>query len=656
MLSRRRIAGLAAAAALVALSGGLSANAASASGLPSFIAVSPPQAGAAQAGAGQAAGGYSSARMSVEVLLAPRHQAALGRQLAARYAHPGRAGRWLARGQFAARYGPSAAQRAAVSRYLAGAGLAVSGTGSPFLIRAAGTSAQIAAAFRTSLRTYSAHGTRYFANSTAAVLPRVLAAAVTGVVGLSDTVREHPMISLSAARPASAGCELPYPSEAALTKAVKQGTVLPAGYGAAPGCNGLTPGQDNGIYGAPAASPRTRGHGVALAVFELSGYLPSDIRAWAATYYGPSYSAPVSNVNVDGGPVTPACPAGDTCPASANGYSSDIEVSADIEMQLAIAPDAARLLVYNAPNDDTGQTVLDELSRIAGDDSADSVSTSWGECEAAAGAGFAQAENLIFEQMALQGQSMFGPSGDTGAFDCLNADGSTAPRVDDPASQPWVTSVGATSLESFNPGQDASPAYPAGAETVWNPYNLCSTSARESGKPGSFWCSNLGAGGGGSSMFWGRPSYQSGPGVTDAGHCSLAAPGAPCREVPDISANGDPQTGYGEYCTGDATTNSFCAQFSASLTPAGWFNVGGTSLSSPLWAAIIADRDSYQGRRSGDISPLLYLMAATRPGTYTRDLTPAGQQVTTNGLFAETRGYDMATGLGTPIMKALITQ
>jgi subtilase family serine protease len=652
MLSRRRVAGFAAATALIALSGGLTATAAAASAPPSYVTVSP-----AQLGTAASAGTYASPRMSVEVLLAPRHQAALGQQLAAVYARPKQAGGWLARGQFAARYGPSAAQRAAVSRYLAGAGLTVSGTGSAFLLRATGTSAQVAAAFRTSLRTYSAHGTKYFANSTAAALPRGLAASVTGVVGLTDTIREHAMISLSPARPAAASCELPYPSKAALTKAVKQGVVLPAGYGGAPGCNGLTPSQDNGIYGAPAASPRTQGRGVTLAVFELSGYLPSDIRTWAATYYGAAYNAPINDVNVDGGPVTPACPAGDSCPADANGYSGDIEVNADIETQLAIAPDVQKLLVYNAPDDETGQTELDEYARIANDDAADSVSTSWGECEAAAGAGFVQAENLIFEQMALQGQSMFGPSGDTGAFDCLDVNGSAAPGVDDPASQPWVTSVGATSLETFNPGQNAHPAYPKGAETVWNPYNLCNASARESGQPGSFWCNSLGAGGGGTSMFWGRPAYQSAPGVTTAStHCSLAARGSPCREVPDISANGDPQTGYGEYCTGNPATNSFCAEFSAGLSPAGWFNVGGTSLSSPLWAGIIADRDSYQGHRSGNINPLLYLLATTSPGTYIHDLTPAGESVTTNGLFAETKGYDMATGLGTPIMSALITK
>ena len=65
-------------------------------------------------------------------------------------------------------------------------------------------------------------------------------------------------------------------------------------------------------------------------------------------------------MNVDGGPLNPQCPAGDQCPPKFNGYSGDIEVDADIEMQLAIAPDVSHLIVYNAPNDFTGQTELDE--------------------------------------------------------------------------------------------------------------------------------------------------------------------------------------------------------------------------------------------------------------------------------------------------------
>jgi subtilase family serine protease len=669
LLHRSRIAGVAAGAAIIAVAGGLSATAAtaapralSATGPAAYVTVSAVLPAARRA----ASGTYHSSRMSVEVVLAPRDKAALAGALKTAYAHPAGGGRWLAKGQFAARYAPKAASRAAVAKYLRASHLKVSATSSPFLVRATGTSAQVSAAFRTSLKTYRKNKTTYFANATAAVLPAALAASVDGVVGLANTVRVHADIKpdLTRAAAPSASCELPLPTRQQFITIAKTGVRPPDGYGAAPGCNGLSPKQENSIYGAPSAGPRGKGKGVTLGLFELSAYQARDVRAYTSTFYGPGYNPPLSDVYVDGGPIRPNCPLGDTCPADINGYAGDIEVDADIETQLAIAPDVLHLLVYNAPNDFTGQTSLDEYARIASDDAADSVSSSWGLCENDTGAGYAQAENLIFEQMALQGQSMFSSAGDSGAFDCLGSDGTTVPNVDDPTAQPWVTSVGGTSLEKFNPGQSQHPAYPKGVEAVWNPGNLCNDSADEAGLPGFAYCDALGAGGGGNSQFWGRPSYQFGPGVTSkystrgngSTHCSLAGRGQLCREVPDISANANQYTPYGEYCTGGiATINSVCATFSGSHTPPGWFGVGGTSLSSPLWSAIIADRDSYLQRRSGNINPLVYQLYRTSPKKYFHDITGAGAVPKNNGLFPTRPGFDLATGIGTPIMAALIT-
>jgi subtilase family serine protease len=666
LLNRPAMGGVAAAAAIIAVSGGLSATAATAAAparAPAYATISP----VLPAASGPAAGAYTSARMSVELVLAPRHPAGLTRELAAAYAHPKAGGHWLAKGQFAARYAPTKKARAATASYLRKSHLTVSATASPFLLRAAGTSATVSAAFRTTLKSYRKGGETYFANATPAVLPARLAAGVLGVVGLSDTVREHPAIKPRAVKATSKapGCELRYPTRQQFITIAQTGNQPPVGYGAAPGCNGLSPSQENGIYGAPAGGgDRTKGQGVTLGLFELSAYQPSDIRTYTSQFFGPAYNPPLSDINVDGGPLHPVCPLGDTCPQELNGYSGDIEVDADIETQLAIAPDVARLIVYNAPNDTTGQTSLDEEARIASDDAADSVSSSWGDCENIFPAGFVRAENLIFEQMALQGQSMFGAAGDDGAFDCLGDAGTTQLSVDDPPAQPWVTAVGGTSLATFNPGQKAHPAYPATGESVWNPGNLCNASANEGGLSGFDYCDFFGAGGGGNSQFWGRPSYQFGPGVTSrdstrgngSTHCALAARGTLCREIPDISADADQYTPYGEFCTGNLSTpNSFCATFSSDTTPVGWFGVGGTSLSSPLWSGIIADRDGFLGRRSGNINPLIYQLYRTDPGRFFHDITGAGQVAKNNGHFATRPGYDLATGIGTPIMAALIT-
>ncbi len=661
--------------AMTAMTGVLSSPAAMAAAPaagPHFAAIS----GSLPRTTDASTGGYHSARMSIEVALAPRNEAGLNAALKASYTKgSGSYHQWLARGQFDKRFAPTAAARSAVVRYLAKSGLVVRSSSSPFLVRATGSSTRVSAAFRTTLRRYQdPHGVKYFSNSTAARLPSSMVHSVLGVIGLSNTTRERSMTqrAKTVIRPAgkpsasAASCENGYPSAQTLFNFVNNGTGFAAGYGAGPGCSGLTPSQENSIYGAPKVGARGKGKGVNIAVFELSAYQHSDISTWAQTFYGPSFTPPLVDINVDGGPVSPVCPAGDFCEPPSGAFAGDVEVDADIETQLALSPDVSHVQVYNAPNDFTGQTTLDEFTKIAGDDTASSISSSWALCENDAGAGFAQAENTIFEQMALQGQSMFGAEGDTGAFSCIRSDGTTIVNVLDPPSQPWVTSVGGTSLESDNPGTNSTPAYPAGVETVWNTDSLCNSSADEGGLPGFFWCAETGAGGGGSSQFWGRPAYQFGPGINNpftthangTTQCSLAKSGSPCREDPDISANADEFTPYAEFCTANANTPGSACGFSAGQLAPGWFGIGGTSLSSPFWSAIIADRDSFQGFRSGNINPLLYVLYNLAPNVYFHDITgvgPAQAAATNNGLFPTVPGYDEATGIGSPKMAQLIT-
>jgi subtilase family serine protease len=631
-------------------------------------------------------GAFTASRMSVEVGLAPRDGSGLSAELKAIYTKgDSQYDRFLGKGQFDARYAPAAATTNAVAAYLRGQGLTVSSTDSPFLLQASGSSAKITAAFHTDLRNYiDRKGEGYFSNSASVRLPASIASVVTGIVGLTDTVRLQSLAvrptaaSKAAAKSASssASCETGYVTTAELFDLVSNNVGFPYGYGGGPGCAGLTPSQTNSMYGAPFASPRTEGAGVTAAVFELSAYQASDIDTWATTFYGKRYAPPLENVTVDGGPLAPVCPAGDTCPADFNGYSGDVEVDADIEMTLAVAPDVKHLIVYNAANDETGQTELDEYTAIANQDVASTISSSWGVCENDVTAGYAESENTVFEQMALQGQSLFSSSGDTGAFGCIRSDGTTVVNVGDPSSQPWVTSVGGTSFESDNPGTNPNPGTPAkGDETVWNVDNLCSdqgAAADNDNQGGYFWCAETGSGSGGSSQYWARPFYQRGPGVNSATTtysgetvangetaCTLARAGTPCREVPDISANADPYTGYAEYCTGNASTPfSDCATFSGSEPAPGWFGIGGTSLSSPLWSALIADRDSFNGDRAGNINPLVYSWFDTDPGKYFNDITGNGKlqkAATNNGLYPTTPGYDEATGIGTPKFAAIIT-
>jgi len=626
---------------------------------------------------GAVTGQYHSASMSVEVVLRPGNQAGLTSLLNNLYA-PGsaQAGKWLAPGEFQREFDPTAANVAAVTSYLGAKGLSVRSTSSSFLLRAIGSSAQIEAAFGTAIDNYrSADGTNFFSNTSSASLPSTLAGGVLGVVGLTNTIRLQPLAQAASESSAGQGgepnCEVPYPKTLKQLQAITAPGQPFNGYGGGPGCSGLTPSQTNSIYNAPHAGPSAQGAGATLAVFELSAYTRSDITTWAHTFYGPAYTPPLKNIDVDGGPTTPGdCPTGDTC---VYGYGGDDEVEADIEEDLSIAPDVNRVLVYNAPNDFTGQTSLDEYTKIANQDKADSISTSWGACEPDAGQSYAEAENIIFEQMAAQGQSIFAASGDTGAFECIR-DGtfSNWPPLEalDPGTQPWVTSVGGTSFESFDPGKNPNPSYPKGVEAVWNTLDLCSGSTT-----GISNCGAYGAGGGGHSIFWPMPAYQQGPGVinpdTASGpaNCALATKHQACRETPDVSADGDPLTGYAEYCPGSNVNlskdnppgipyTSACITIRPSTPGApGWFHIGGTSLDAPLMAAVFADRDAYHGLRTGNANEQLYALFNTHRSysLYFHDITGAGQVSNNNGFYPVTPNYDEATGIGTPNMTGLIT-
>jgi kumamolisin len=591
-----------------------------------------------------ALGRHQQSKMSVEVALQPRNVAALNRLMTHLYSpSSSQYHHWLGKGGFANRFAPTAATVTSVEKYLRGQGLSVAKTSSPFRVRAVGSAAQLQRAFATTLTNYRAkNGTRFFANSSDIKVPTSLAGAIDGVVGLSNTVRLKSAYITSH------------------QAAQRSGKAVPK-YGASPGGNGLTPSQLAHLYNfSPIAKTGKagKGKGATLAVFELSGYTRSDIKTFTDQFFGPSYKPRLTDVNVDGGPVTPQCPQGDTCPYGPPDYSGDIEVEADIETQLGQAPDINGVMVYNAPNDETGQTELDEYQQIANDDIADSISSSWGECELDAGVGYAQSENTVFEQMAAQGQSVFNAAGDTGAYDCLRDTGSpnlTDRSVGDPAAQPWVTGVGGTSFGTYDPKNTTSPTYPKGFETVWNPLNSCSGST--SGQQN---CLNYGAGGGGTSAFWPAPTYQHGPGVVRARSaygpdCSLANSGQLCREVPDVSANADEYTPYAEYCTGDPSTNSTCAYYQQYENPPGWIGIGGTSLATPLWSAAIADAVSYHHTRYGNINPLMYrLLRGNKYKTVVHDITGVHQGINNNGLYGVARHYDMATGVGTPNVSPFI--
>jgi len=147
-------------------------------------------------------------------------------------------------------------------------------------------------------------------------------------------------------------------------------------------------------------------------------------------------------------------------------------------------------------------------------------------------------------------------------------------------------------------------------------------------------------------------SWQAGPGVinTYSSDTPCGASSGYCREVPDVSAlSGSP--GYPYYCTA-GTAPKECNN-------GGWVNFFGTSGAAPVWAAVTALTNAScaptdQPNRLGFINPVLYQLAAVAKGAgagYFNDITTGNNDFLSanNGDYPATAGYDLATGLGSPL-------
>ncbi len=365
-----------------------------------------------------------------------------------------------------------------------------------------------------------------------------------------------------------------------------------------------------------------RGSGTTVAMYELEPVSPGDLATYEACY---GLQTALSYVPVDGG--------------AGSGAGSG-EAALDIENLIGLAP-AANVIVYQGPNSNSGSPgsgPYDTFSAIINQDRAQVVSVSWGECEAALGIANARAENTLFEQAAVQGQTIVAAAGDSGSEDCNPGGGpaQTQLAVDDPSSQPLVLGVGGTTLSS--PG-------PRPGESVWNDGGNVAGSLLQPG-----------AGGGGISDLWTMPGGQrnASPGLNvlaaGATGAQCGVPGGYCRQVPDVAADANPTTGYVVYWNGSGASPG---------QTSGWGTIGGTSGAAPVWAALIALADSSPacGRVPlGDAIPALYRSASADYGATFNDVQSGNNDFvgSNGGRFAAGPGYDEATGLGSPNAAALV--
>ncbi len=576
--------------------------------------------------------------ISGAVVLQPRDESALAHfisQVTDR--HSPLFHRYLTPATFAAKFGATSSSIAAVESQLQAAGLTVTNVAPDGLIvDFTAPASRVESEFQTGLERYKlANGSTEHARTAPLKVPATIGRYVTSVVGLDTTVRLRPLglprstRSAAAAHPAALHPKFTHPAGSP--------TACSDASDAAQEFGGLTDDQIANSYGAFGLyGAGDTGSGQHIAVYELEPFATSDLQTFDTCYFGATQAASmlsrVHTVNVDGGP------------GAGPGSGESI---LDIQDVSAFAP-GANIDVYQAPLTTFGS--LDEYAKIVNDDVDQVVTTSWGFCEQGlqeGSPGVQQAENLIFEQAAAQGQSVFSAAGDEGSDDC-NSFETTSPvspvlSVDDPSSQPYVVAAGGTTIDD---------ATQPALEHVWN-----------DGPVG-------GAAGGGISESWPMPAWQDSFVVQTAGNSSavtaanafeandLGAPGYRfcasdnpvggsedgCRELPDVSAASDEFTG---------AITIFSAQFG------GWTTIGGTSSAAPMWAGMLADVNASPTCQAnnatqsgvGFVSPLLYSVAAN-PTAYAasfNDITLGNNDAFgDSNLFQSGTGYDMASGLGTP--------
>jgi uncharacterized protein (TIGR03437 family) len=485
--------------------------------------------------------------------------------------------RWLTPEQFGDRFGLSKGDADKVRVWLESQGLKVHDVARGRLwITFSGNAAQVGRAFQTQIHRYNVNGTMHFANVSAPRIPAAFQNAVSGVDGLHDFV-PHPMHVAAQQQP---------------------GDNIGNGHY-------LAPDDMATIYNiSPLYQAGTDGTGQKIAVIGRTAISLSDLRTFRSTFHLAAKDPQLILFGTNPGIVAADLP------------ESDI----DLEWSGAIAPNADILFVYSTSITVSAQYAIDQnLAPV--------MTYSYGSCEAEGNTN----QRGVAQQANAQGITWFASSGDAGATAC-DRNGPTPQATKGvsiglPSSFPEITAVGGTEFNDGNGAGYFSSTNDAngGSALSYIPERPWNDAALTNSVEGT---------GGGASIFFAKPVWQTGTGV----------PNDNARDVPDISLPASPNHyGYVVYSGGNRVI------------------YGGTSVSSPAWAGLAAllnqtlTTDPTSPSRLGNINPQLYRLAQFSPNVF-HDVTvgdnkmPCAQSSPNcvNGLvgYSAGPGYDLATGLG----------
>jgi kumamolisin len=565
---------------------------------------------------------------------------------------------YLSVSQFAAQYGQPASHINALTSYLAGFGIKTDVYADNVDVVATGTAGEFDQALTVTEENVHVpqqagsagfgpvRAQDVYSNKQAPLLPYRLASFVTAILGLTNY---GPYVS-DIAKPSSHDTPQQGSSNACVAE-----------FGLSNGCH--LPSFFANTYDLSPLYARANGTGQTVGIVTLAAVDPGSPEYFWSNIADVNRTGTFTVDNIDGGPGAPSAASG------------SVETDLDIEQSGALAP-GANVIDYQAPNTDYG--FADAFFTAASQNIASGVSASWGESETyleasilsgQEAAGYAQAFDEAFLELAAQGQSGFTSSGDYGAYTAFEDIGTTNLSVSVSADSPYITACGATTL----PGTSylSGPAGTATATTttnrIWGWDYLWPAIAQVDGVSEASVAESLPVGsGGGYSVIEREPSYQRDVSGTGNFHAveyltptdyTQVAPGlteplewnfnpTPSvtfgvgnggRAVPDLATDGDPQTGYLVYGTSIGGLGEY----------------GGTSFVDPQMNGSTAVIDSYLGHRVGFWNPVMYNAAGSGYNAFTQ-LNTAG---TSNDNIYYTgnpgQAYNQGIGLGEPNLAKL---
>ena len=495
---------------------------------------------------------------------------------------------WLTPEQFGQSFGPSENDYMQVAAWLKSEGFAVEPPArSRRWISFRGTAGQVERSFQTAIHRFQVKGEQHYANTRNPVVPSEFSDLVAHIRGLHDVRLAHRAIK---ARP-----RFNFPD----------------------GSHGTSPDDFAIIYNVNSLyGEGIDGAGQKIVVVGQSAPIPSDLQQFRAKFNLPAQT--IQQVLVPG-QSNPGVVPGDI-----------VETNLDLQWAGAVARKATLIYVY-APD------VLTATEYAVDQNLAPVLSSSYGLCEAYDLIDLPLMQSIAQQANAL-GITWLNASGDVGAADCEDLSAKIAQTglaVDAPASIPEVTGVGGTQFQIGNFWATTSNANGASAlgyvpEVGWNSTGIYSD--------------YLSAGGGGTSLLFPKPIWQTGPGV----------PAEAFRHVPDVSLNSSDVTPYLVISEGQEDYYY------------------GTSAATPTFAGIVSllnqrlvSSGIQQKPGLGNINPALYRLAEARPSVF-HDITSgdnavpcaAGSADCVAGRvgFSAGVGYDRATGLGSVDAFALVHQ